>query len=97
MALADFLANDLAIALGDPFAVSATAGSTTANVLLDMPGEVIAGGMVLSTDYTVTAKKSDFGTLVSGDSITVDSIAYTVRENRLIGDGLMVEIALQKT
>ena len=97
MALADFLANDLAIELGDPFAVSATAGSTTANVLLDMPGEVIAGGMVLSTDYTVTAKKSDFGTLVSGDSITVDSIAYTVRENRLIGDGLMVEIALQKT
>jgi hypothetical protein len=97
MALADFLADDLAVALDDPFAVSATAGSTTANVLLDMPGEVIAGGMVLSTDYTVTAKNSDFGSLVSGDSITVDSIDYTVRETRLVGDGLMVEIALQKT
>ena len=97
MALADFLNNDLAVALNDPFAVSATAGSTTANVLLDMPGEVIAGGMVLSTDYTITAKNTDFGTLVSGDSITVDSVAYTVRENRLIGDGLIVEISLQKT
>ncbi len=97
MALADFLSDDLAVALGDPFAVSATAGATTANVLLDMPGEVLAGGMVLSTDYTITAKKTDFGTLVSGDAITVDSVAYTVRENRPIGDGLLVEISLQKT
>jgi hypothetical protein len=34
---------------------------------------------------------------VHGDSITVDGDAYTVRENRRIGDGKFVEIALQLT
>ena len=97
MALADFLTDDLAIALDDPFAVSATAGSTTANVILDQPGEVLANGMVISTDYTATAKAADFGSLLSGDSITVDSVAYTVREVRPTDDGLLVEISLQKT
>jgi|TARA_R100000084_G_scaffold108228_1_gene70365 hypothetical protein len=97
MALADFLTDDLAISLNDPFAVSATAGSTTANVILDQPGEVLANGMVLTTDYTATAKAADFGALLRGDSITVDSVAYTVREVRPIDDGLLVEISLQKT
>ncbi len=53
--------------------------------------------MVLSTDYQITAKASDFGTLTAGTSITVDSVAYTVRETRLIDDGLLCEISLQKT
>ena len=90
------LTEDLDIFLAD-FGVSCTAGATTAKGLLDMPGEVIAGGMVLSTDYSLTARFSDFGTLTHGDSITVDGTAYTVRENRPIGDGKFVEISLQKT
>jgi hypothetical protein len=53
--------------------------------------------MVLSTDYSLTARFSDFGTLTHGDSITVDGDAYTVRENRRIGDGKFCEIALQLT
>jgi len=53
--------------------------------------------MVLSTDYQVTAKASDFGTLLAGASMTVDSVDYTVRETRLVGDGLICEISLQKT
>lgn len=92
----DALANDLGVFLGD-FNVSATAGSTTGNVILDQPTEVIAGDMVLTTDYQITAKVSDFGTLVAGDSITVDSVAYVVRENRQIDDGLLCEITLQRT
>ena len=52
--------------------------------------------MVLSTDYQITAKTSDFGTLLAGTSITVDSVAYKVRETRQIGDGLLCEISLQK-
>lgn len=79
------------------FGVDCTAGAITGKGILDMPSEVVAGGMVLSTDYTVTAKASDFGSLISGDSITVDSVAYTVREVRLIDDGKLCEIALQKT
>ena len=79
------------------FGVSCTAGAVTAKGILDMPGEVVAGGMVLSTDYSLTARFSNFGTLTSGDSITVDGDAYTVRENRRIGDGKFCEIALQLT
>lgn len=79
------------------FGVSCTAGAVTANGILDMPGEVVAGGMVLSTDYSLTARYSNFGTLTAGDSITVDGDAYTVRENRRIGDGKFCEIALQLT
>ena len=97
MALADFLTTDLGVFLNDPFSVTATAGDTTAHVLLDQPSQVLAGDMVLSTDYQITAKASDFGSLVAGDSITVDSVAYTVRETRLIDDGLLCEVSLQKT
>lgn len=96
MALADFLVDDLSVFLDDPFAVSATSGATTAKVILDQPSQVLAGDMVLSTDYQITAKTSDFGTLEGGTSITVDSVAYTVRETRLIDDGLLCEISLQK-
>jgi len=92
----DALANDLGVFLGD-FNVSATAGSTTANVILDQPSQVLAGDMVLHTDYQITAKASDFGSLIAGASITVDSVAYTVRETRLIDDGLLCEISLQRT
>jgi hypothetical protein len=87
---------DLDIFLAD-FGVSCTAGAVTANGILDMPSQVISDGMVLSTDYTLTAKASNFGTLIRGDSITVDSVAYTVRETMLIDDGKIVQIALQKT
>ena len=79
------------------FGVTCTAGAVTAKGILDMPGEVVAGGMVLSTDYSLTARYSNFGTLTHGDSITVDGDAYTVRENRRVGDGKFCEIALQLT
>ena len=97
MALADFLTDDLDIFFDNPFGVSATSGATTAKVLLDQPSQVLAGDMVLTTDFQITAKTSDFGTLLAGADIEVDSVAYTVRETRLIGDGLLCEISLQKT
>lgn len=97
MALADFLSNDLDVFFDNPFTVSATSGATTGNVFFDQPDQVLAGDMVLSTDYQITAKTSDFGTLLAGASITVNSVAYKVRETRQIGDGLLCEISLQKT
>ena len=97
MALADFLTNDLDIFFDNPFGVSATSGDTTAKVLLDQPSQVLAGDMVLTTAFQITAKTSDFGTLLAGADIEVDSVDYTVRETRLIGDGLLCEISLQKT
>ncbi len=90
------LTEDLGIFLDD-FGVSCTAGAVTALGILDMPSQVLAGEMVLSTDYTLTAKASDFGALIRGDSITVDGTAYTVREAMLIDDGRFVQLGLQKT
>jgi hypothetical protein len=79
------------------FGVSCTAGAVSALGILDMPSQVLVGDQVLSTDYTLTAKASDFGSLVYGDAITVAGVAYTVREARLIDDGALVELGLQKT
>ena len=90
------ITEDLDIFLAD-FGVNCTAGAVTANGILDMPSQILSDGMVLSTDYTLTARASNFGTLIRGNSITVDSVAYTVRETMLIDDGKFVQIALQKT
>ena len=79
------------------FGVSCTSGSTTANAILEQPDLVLAGNQIVSTDYQLTAKTSDFGTLIAGESITVDSVAYTVREVRKLDDGAFCEIAIQKT
>lgn len=90
------ITEDLDIFLAD-FGVSCTAGAVTANGILDMPSQILSDGMVLSTDYTLTARASSFGSLIRGNSITVDGVAYTVRETMLIDDGKFVQIALQKT
>lgn len=89
------LTEDLSVFLQD-FGVSCTAGVVSALGILDMPSQIVADGMVLSTDYTLTARTADFGGLLYGDSITVNSVAYQVREVRRIDDGAFVEIGLQK-
>lgn len=90
------LSENLSVFLND-FGVSVTAGAISGVGILDMPGQVLAGGMVLSTDYTLTCKAADFGGLLYGDSVTVNGVAYTVRETRLLDDGGFVEIGLQKS
>jgi hypothetical protein len=86
---------DLTLFLGD-FGVSCTAGAVSALGILDMPGQVISDGMVLTTDYTLTARTADFGGLLYGDGITVDGINYQVRETRKLDDGKFVEISLMR-
>ena len=89
------LTEDLGMFLAD-FGVTCVAGAVTASGILDTPSQVISDGMVLTTDYTLTARSSDFGSLVRGGSITVGGTAFTVRETMLIDDGAFVQIALQK-
>lgn len=89
------LSEDLGVFLDD-FGVSCTAGAVSALGILDMPSQVISGDMVLTTDYTLTARFADFGGLVYGDPITVDGLSYQVREVRRLDDGAMCEIALTK-
>ena len=75
---------------------SCTAGAIAGVGILDMPAQVLAGDMVLSTDYTLTARTADFGGLLYGDAITVNGINYQVREVRKLDDGAMCEIGLMK-
>lgn len=89
------LTEDLNVFLDD-FGVSCTAGAVTALGLLDMPTQVVAGEMVLTTDYTLTARFADFGGLVYGDSITVAGVIYQVREVRQLDDGAFCEIGLMR-
>lgn len=90
------ITEDLSLFLED-FGVSCTSGAVTAQGILDMPSQVVADGMVLTTDYKLTCQAADFGSLKYGDPITVDGAAYTVRENMLVDDGKFCEIMLQKS
>jgi hypothetical protein len=89
------ISEDLTVFLND-FGVSCTAGAISALGILDMPSQVISGDMVLTTDYSLTARAADFGGLLFGDGITVDGVNYQVREVRKLDDGALVEIALQR-
>lgn len=88
---------DLSVFLdSDGFAVSVTAGAVTGLGILDMPSEIIADGVVLTTDYKLTCDASKFGGLLHGDAMTVDGNDYTVRNTALVDDGAICEIMLQK-
>jgi len=77
---------DLDVFLND-FGVSVTAGAVTGVGILDSPDDLLGGGLSVSTEYKLTVKASDFGSLKSGDSITVDSVSFKVRNFRLNDDG----------
>ena len=90
------LTENLDVFLAD-FGVTVTSGAISGIGILDMPGELVADGMIITTDYSLRCEASKFGALAYGASITVDGTAYTIRENRLIEDGVFCEITLQKT
>jgi hypothetical protein len=89
------LSEDLSAFLND-FGVSVTAGSTTGIGLLDMPGMEVLGGMVVVTDYSLTVRTSEFGSLQFNDAITVAGVSYQVREGRQLDDGAFTELLLIK-
>lgn len=89
------LNENLDVFLAD-FGVTVTKGAVTATGVLDMPSEVIAGGMVITTDYALTVKSSAFPGLQYGDALTVAGAAYTVREVRAQDDGQFSTVYLSK-
>ncbi len=91
-------AEDLSVFLNTAeFAVPVVAGAVSGLGILDMPSEIIADGVVLTTDYKLTCESAKFGSLLHGDAITVNSVAYKVRNVSLIDDGAFCEIMMQKT
>lgn len=89
------ISEDLDLFLED-FGVTCTAGAVTAKGILDMPSQVVADGMVLTTDYKVTVRTSDFGGLLYGAGITVDGVNYQVREAMKIDDGAFTDLMLTR-
>lgn len=86
---------DLGLFLED-FGVTCTSGAVTAKGILDMPSQVVADGMVLTTDYKVTVRTADFGGLLYGAPITVDGVNYQVREAMKIDDGMFTDLMLTR-
>jgi hypothetical protein len=88
---------DLSVFLSSAdFAVPVVSGSTSGLGILDMPSEIIADGVVLTTDYKLTCESSKFGSLLHSDAVSVDGVNYTVRSANLIDDGKFVELMLMK-
>jgi hypothetical protein len=89
---------DLSVFLDiDEFAVPVVSGSVSGVGILDMPSEIIADGVVLTTDYKLTCESSKFGSLLHSDAVSVDGVNYTVRSTNFLDDGKFVEIMLMKS
>jgi hypothetical protein len=81
--------------LGD-FAVPITANGVSGKGILDMPAQMIADGMVITTDYKLTVRADQFGGLKYGDQVVVNSVAYQVREPMLVDDGAFLEVSMTR-
>ena len=64
---------------------------------LDQPDEMIADGVVLTTDYQLTGKTKDFGSILFDEVIQVNDEDYKVRSVRKIDDGSLCIVSLTKT
>jgi hypothetical protein len=89
------LTEDLSMFLAD-FGVTVTSGAVSGMGILDMPSQIVADGMVLTTDYRLTVKTSEFGGLIYGAGVTVDGVNYQVREAMKIDDGQFTELMLTR-
>lgn len=86
---------DLDLFLAD-FGVPVNAGLVSGTGILDMPGQVIADGMVLTTDYRLRVRSDTFGWLKFDDVLTVNGHAYTVREAMPVEDGRFTDVLLAR-
>ena len=63
---------------------------------LDQPDEVIVDGRILTTEYELLVKTSDFSTIVFDKTIQVNGEEYSVRTIMKIDDGKFSKIMLSK-
>lgn len=82
------------------FGLPCTAGASSFTGILDTPDESMsmAGVSVLSTMYELRCKTSDAtaAALVSGSGITVNAVAYVVRDVMLEDDGAFTKLTLSR-
>ena len=70
--------------------------SATYKGILEQPDEIVADGVVMTTDYMLTAKTTDLGVLIFDAALTVNGTAYKVRSTRKIDDGRLCVLSLMK-
>ncbi len=78
------------------FQDSVVFNSVTYKGILDEPDEMIADGVILTTDYQLTAKTSDLGSAAFDSTLTVNSVNYKVRSVKKIDDGKLCILSLTK-
>ena len=81
----------------EDFSDIVVSGGSTFKGILEQPDEIIADGVVLTTDYQLTAKTADLGGLDFNASVSINGDGYTVRSVRKIDDGVLCIVALTKT
>tara|TARA_R100000329_G_C7439108_1_gene154391 strand:- start:169 stop:447 length:279 start_codon:yes stop_codon:yes gene_type:complete len=86
---------DLSIFLSD-FGAEVIRNGIYYKGILEQPDEIVADGLVMSTDYELTGKTSELGSLVFDDTIIVDGDNYKVRQARKIDDGKFCIVSLNK-
>ena len=64
--------------------------------ILEQPDEIVADDRVLTTDYQLTVKTSDLGSLEYNTQLEVSDVKYKVRSARKIDDGTLSVISLMK-
>jgi hypothetical protein len=78
------------------FGVAVVFGGITTKGILDAPGEVVAGGMVLSTDYQLTFQTSTMSALDYQSTLTAGGVSFIVREVRALDDGAFSVASMSK-
>ena len=78
------------------FGVPVVFGAIRTLGILDAPSEVVAGGMMLSTDYQLTFETSALPGLSYQSALTAGGVAFVVREVRALDDGVFSVASLSK-
>ncbi len=89
------MTEDLAVFLAD-FGITVTKGASTFKALFDIADELVGGGVVISTDYVLTARSTDIVGMVDGDTLSINSVNYEVRRIMKIDDGAFSRVVVSK-
>lgn len=90
------ITDDASLYLQD-FGKTVVIGTASGLGILDAPGDRIIGDMVMAVDYALTVPASLASGVKYGTALTVDGVAFTVKENQPQQDGLFHVLMLEKS
>ena len=77
------------------FGITATANGLQAQVIFDAPDEDVLGQRVQSVGYTIVLPTGALGNLTFNVPVTVNGVAYKVRQASQIEDGALQRVSLE--